>query len=94
MRTRTIEILVGLFLVAGLLAASLLAISVSGLSGGNGGSYKIYAHFDNIGGLTNKAEVTLAGVQIGKVSKISLDPDMLMAVVEMEIFFRDKLFKQ
>jgi phospholipid/cholesterol/gamma-HCH transport system substrate-binding protein len=86
MRTRTIEILVGLFLVGGLLAAGLLAFSVSGLSGANSATYKIYAHFDNIGGLSNKAEVTLAGVQIGQVSDIKLDPQMLLAVVEMEIF--------
>lgn len=86
MRTRTIEILVGLFLVAGILAALALSINVSGLTGGNNGSYKVYAHFENIGGLSKKAEVTLAGVQIGTVSQISIDPDLLVAKVEMEIF--------
>jgi len=86
MRTRTIEILVGLFVVCGLLAALALAMTVSGLSGTKQDTYKIYAHFDNIGGLSNKAEVTLAGVQIGTVSSIKLDPQMLTAVVEMKIF--------
>ncbi len=86
MRSRTVEILVGLFLVIGLLAGVGLAISVSGISGTNGGSYKVYAHFENIGGLTKKAEVTLAGVQIGTVSNIRLDPQMLDAEVEMQIF--------
>ncbi len=86
MRSRTVEILVGLFLVVGLLAGIGLAVSVSGISGANGGSYKVYAHFENIGGLTKKAEVTLAGVQIGTVSNIRLDPQMLDAEVEMQIF--------
>ena len=86
MRTRTIEILVGLFVVCGLLAALALAVTVSGLSGTKQDTYKIFAHFDNIGGLTKKAEVTLAGVQIGTVTNIKLDPQMLTAVVEMQIF--------
>ena len=86
MHTRTIEILVGLFLIAGVVAALALAINVSGLTGSNNGSYKVYAHFENIGGLTKKAEVTLAGVQIGTVTQISIDADLLVAKVEMEIF--------
>ena len=86
MHTRTIEILVGLFLIAGVVAALALAINVSGLTGSNNGSYKVYAHFEYIGGLTKKAEVTLAGVQIGTVTQISIDADLLVAKVEMEIF--------
>ena len=86
MHTRTIEILVGLFLIAGVVAALALAINVSGLTGSNNGSYKVYAHFEKIGGLTKKAEDTLAGVQIGTVTQISIDADLLVAKVEMEIF--------
>jgi len=86
MRTRTIEVLVGLFLIAGIVAALGLAVSVSGYAGNKSGTYKVYAHFENIGGLTKKAEVTLAGVQIGTVTDIGIDPDMLVAKVEMEIF--------
>ncbi|NRA21338.1 MAG: outer membrane lipid asymmetry maintenance protein MlaD [Oceanospirillaceae bacterium] len=86
MRTRNVEILVGIFLVAGMLAVLALAVNVSGYSGANSDTYKVYAHFDNIGGLTNKAEVTLAGVQIGTVTDISIDSQLLVAKVEMEIF--------
>jgi phospholipid/cholesterol/gamma-HCH transport system substrate-binding protein len=86
MHARTIEILVGLFLVFGLLAGLALAVSVSGLSVSSQDTYKVYAHFENIGGLTKKAEVTVAGVQVGTVTDISLDPQMLVAKVEMEIF--------
>ncbi len=86
MRSRSIEILVGLFLVCGLVAALALAMSVSGLTLGSKDTYKVYAHFENIGGLTEKAEVTVAGVQVGTVSKIELDPQMLVAKVEMKIF--------
>ncbi len=86
MRSRSIEVLVGIFLICGLVAALALAVSVSGLTIGSKDTYKVYANFENIGGLTKKAEVTVAGVQVGTVSNIQLDPEMLVARVEMEIF--------
>ena len=76
MQNRTLEIGVGLFLLAGLLALLLLALRVSGLTvGSSDNTYKVYAHFDNIAGLTVRARVTMAGVTIGKVTAIDLDRD-------------------
>ncbi|MGE8496227.1 MAG: outer membrane lipid asymmetry maintenance protein MlaD [Pseudomonas sp.] len=76
MQNRTLEIGVGLFLLAGLLAALLLALRVSGLAvGSSADTYKVYAHFDNIAGLTVRSKVTMAGVTIGKVTAIDLDRD-------------------
>ncbi|MCG4451968.1 MULTISPECIES: outer membrane lipid asymmetry maintenance protein MlaD [unclassified Pseudomonas] len=75
MQNRTLEIGVGLFLLAGLLALLLLALRVSGLTVGSSDTYKVYAHFENIAGLTVRARVTMAGVTIGKVTAIDLDRD-------------------
>ena len=76
MQNRTLEIGVGLFLLAGLLALLLLALRVSGLTvGSNADTYKVYAYFDNIAGLTVRSRVTMAGVTIGKVTAIDLDRD-------------------
>ena len=87
MRMRVMEISVGAFLLAGVLALVGLALNVSGLSGSNSGeTYKVYAHFENIGGLTARSKVTMSGVMIGRVTKIDLDRDELVARVEMEIF--------
>jgi len=86
MQIRTLEIGVGLFLLAGLLALLLLALRVSGLSVGSGGdTYKLYAHFDNIAGLTVRAKVTMAGVTIGKVTAIDLDRDSYTGRVTLEV---------
>ncbi len=86
MQTRTLEIGVGLFLLAGLLALLLLALRVSGLSvSGGDQTYKLYAYFDNIAGLTVRAKVTMAGVTIGKVTAIDLDRDSYMGRVTMQI---------
>ncbi len=86
MQNRTLEIGVGLFLLAGLLALLLLALRVSGLTVGAGqDTYKLYADFDNLAGLTVRAKVTMAGVGIGKVTAIDLNRDSFTGRVTMEL---------
>ena len=87
MRTRTLEMAVGLFLVAGFVALFFLAIKVSGLSEETSRpSYRLYTSFQNAGGLTVRAKVTMAGVAIGRVSSITLDPKTLKAKVALDIY--------
>ncbi len=87
MRMRTIEISVGVFMLAGILALAFLAIQVSGLSVRDNGreTYKLYAHFTNASGLTERAKIAVAGVVIGRVTSIALDPKDTRAKVEMSI---------
>ena len=86
MQNRTMEIGVGLFLLAGILALLLLALRVSGLSPtASTDTYKLYANFDNIAGLTVRAKVTMAGVTIGKVTAIDLDRDNFTARVTLQL---------
>ncbi len=86
MQNRTMEIGVGLFLLAGILALLLLALRVSGLSPtASTDTYKLYAYFDNIAGLTVRAKVTMAGVTIGKVTAIDLDRDNFTARVTLQL---------
>lgn len=87
MRMRTLELTVGVFMLAGVLALVFLALRVSGLSMESGEeTYRIKAKFENIGGLTARAKVTMAGVVIGRVSNIYLDHDDFVGVVEMDIY--------
>lgn len=88
MRARAIEITVGLFVLAGLLALLMLALRVSGLNdvySGNAG-YEITAEFENVGGLKPKARVSIAGVQVGKVKSVVFDKNTHYAKVTMLIF--------
>ena len=73
-------------MVAGLVALGILAFKVGNLSGSDiRDTYVVTAHFDNIGGLSTKAPVTLAGVRIGRVSGIRIDANDYRAVVELSI---------
>lgn len=86
MYQRTIEAAVGVFMILGFSALMFLAIEVSGLSmSDDSETYKIYAQFDDLGGLNVRGKVSLAGVPVGKVSAISLDNEAYSALVEMEI---------
>ncbi|MDN5848859.1 MAG: outer membrane lipid asymmetry maintenance protein MlaD [Nitrococcus sp.] len=84
--SRLLEIGVGLFVLAGLLALLILALKVSNISAfqqTNG--YDVIAKFQNIGGLKVSAPVTLAGVQVGRVADISVDQQTFEARVVLSI---------
>ena len=86
MTSRSVEIGVGIFVALGLAALLMLAMKVSNLaelSGEEG--YVIQARFDNIGGLKVRSKVTMAGVNIGRVSGIGFDNETFEAVVSLAI---------
>lgn len=83
---RVVEILVGLFMLAGILAMFALAFKVSGLSQyASSDSFHIVAIFDNIGDLKVRAPVTIAGVRVGEVDGIGLDNTTFKAKVGIRI---------
>ena len=84
--SRTLEIIVGLFVALGLAALFMLAMKVSNLSSltGNDG-YDVIARFENIGGLKVRSPVTVAGVRVGRVSEINFDNNTFEAVVTISI---------
>ncbi len=78
--------MVGLFMVAGVLALFFLAMKVSNLgSFTTGDVYHVTARFENVGGLKVKAPVTMAGVEVGRVKSIGYDPKGFQAVVTLGI---------
>ncbi|MDP4577161.1 MAG: outer membrane lipid asymmetry maintenance protein MlaD [Burkholderiaceae bacterium] len=83
---RTINVLVGLFVLLGLLALLFLALKVSNLTSMAGGpTYSVVAYFDDIGGLKPRAAVRGAGVVVGRVSSIDFDDQRYQARVLLEI---------
>ncbi len=86
MNSRTLELVVGLFVAAGFAALFMMAMTVSNLASyGNGGGYEIKAQFDNIGGLKVRSPVAASGVRIGRVTAIDYDQSRYEALVTMLI---------
>jgi phospholipid/cholesterol/gamma-HCH transport system substrate-binding protein len=80
------EMLVGLFFCLGVGAIFILTFRVASLASvGPGKAYHVSATFENIGGLKRGAAVTIAGVRIGRVRMITVDPNSFEAKVTLEL---------
>ena len=85
MKRLNIEMAVGLFLIVGLICFSYLAIKLGDVGLFDDESYAVKASFISVSGLKEGAAVELAGVKIGNVSKIHLNPEEYEAEVELAI---------
>lgn len=80
-----VETAVGLFLVLGFLCFAWLSVKLGDVNLFGSRSYEIRASFGSISGLKEGAVVEIAGVRIGRVSGIRLDPGFYEAIVSMDI---------
>lgn len=86
MERTTLDLWVGLFVVAGIAALLFLALKVGNMGGfDTAATYTIQAPFDNIGGLKPRAPVKSAGVVVGRVTEIRFDTKNYEALVVMGI---------
>lgn len=84
--TKTLEAMVGGFVMLGILGLVFLAYKVSAVNTvGKNGTYTLNADFFSVSGLKNGASVTLAGVKIGQVDRIGINPQTYKAHVVLSI---------
>ncbi|MCX8641452.1 MULTISPECIES: outer membrane lipid asymmetry maintenance protein MlaD [unclassified Gilliamella] len=87
--SRKVEITVGLFMVLVILSVLFLCFRVTDpTSFSSHNTYRVYAVFDNIGGLKVRSPIKIGGVVIGRVSNITLqssDNDVYKPYVTMDI---------
>lgn len=86
MQTKKSEIWVGVFMLVALLAALFICLNAANLTAMHTKpTYRLYATFDNIGGLKARSPVRIGGVVIGRVADISLDPKTYLPRVAVDI---------
>ncbi len=73
------EVTVGGLVLAGAIAFGAYAVSATGFSAGGDRGYALSASFRSLEGITVGTDVRLAGVKVGSVSEISLNPDTYRA---------------
>jgi phospholipid/cholesterol/gamma-HCH transport system substrate-binding protein len=77
---------VGLFVVLGVIALIFLSLRAGNMSSFSfAPTYKVTAHFDNLGGLKVRAPVKSSGVVVGRVASIGFDNQRYQAVVTLDI---------
>lgn len=81
------ETAVGVFVLIGLLCVGYLAIKLGRMEMFSSEGFNLSARFDSASGLRPGADVELAGVPVGRVVAIRLDPNPLasQAIVEMRL---------
>ncbi len=80
------EVLVGGFVVLGMLAILFLALKSANLASFSfNATYRVLARFDEIGGLKVQAPVKSAGVTVGRIAEISFDNKTFQALVALDI---------
>jgi phospholipid/cholesterol/gamma-HCH transport system substrate-binding protein len=69
---RRVELGVGLFMIAGILALAYLSLNLGRVDLLGRRGYVVYADFTTVGGLKSGASVEIAGVSVGRVQSIVL----------------------
>lgn len=84
MNNRTIEFLVGSFVLVGLAAVLYLAIQVGSARFFGSDSYELKARFNSASGVNPGSRIEIAGVKVGTVKDVVLD-DNFYAIVTLEL---------
>jgi phospholipid/cholesterol/gamma-HCH transport system substrate-binding protein len=86
MNRSTIDLWVGVFVVAGIAGLLFLALKVGNLASfSTTQTYQVQAKFGNIGGLKVRAPVKSAGVVVGRVTDIRFDNETYEAIVTINL---------
>ncbi len=79
------ELLVGIFMLVGIIAITFLALRLGDVGLFNNDEYVIQARFTSASGLREGAYVEMAGVTVGKVKGIKFDPESYLAIVSISL---------
>jgi len=85
MKRATMETIVGVFVLIGILCLAYLSINLGKIELFGGDYYQVHADFDTVSGLKSGASVEIAGVEVGRVGRILFDPKGDKATVNMQI---------
>lgn len=85
MNKNKLEFSVGLFVLIGIAALAYLTIHMGSGSMPSGETYTIESRFTNAGGLHSGSSVMVAGVTVGRVEAIRIDPSDFTAIVKMRV---------
>lgn len=86
MQSRKVEITVGLFILIVICSVLFLCFKVTDITSiSRGSTYRVYAIFDNIGGLKARSPIKIGGVVIGRIDNISLDAETYKPYLALDI---------
>jgi phospholipid/cholesterol/gamma-HCH transport system substrate-binding protein len=85
MKKYSMETVVGIFVVIGLLCVGYMTVKLGKVSLFGDDYYSLYTRFTSASGLRDGSPVEIDGIEVGRVGKMSIDQDRQMAMVELKI---------
>ena len=85
MKNTKLELSVGIFVLLGIAAIAYLTIQVGTGSVVGGNTYLLESRFTNTGGLHPGSSVMVAGVTVGRVEAVRIEPTDFSAIVTMRV---------
>ena len=85
MKKSSIEVAVGIFVLIGILCVGYLTIRLGKMELIGGNHYILNARFQSVSGLKAGSQVEIAGVKVGQVDAVDLDPVQQVALVRLKI---------
>jgi phospholipid/cholesterol/gamma-HCH transport system substrate-binding protein len=85
MKKYSIETVVGIFIVIGLICVGYMTVKLGKVSFFGEDTYALYGRFASVSGLRVGSSVEIYGIQVGSVTSLGLDSERQMGVVGMKI---------
>ena len=85
MKRTSLELAVGIFVFIGMLAVGYLTIKLGKMEVLQGDYYQVSARFQNVAGLKAGSSVQIAGVPVGRVAAVTVNPENFAAIVTLKI---------
>lgn len=85
MKKYTMETIVGIFVIFGLLCVGYMTVKLGKLNLWGDDSYSLVAKFTSVAGLRKGNPVNILGIDVGRVEQITMDQENQKAVVEIRI---------
>jgi len=85
MKKYTMETIVGIFVIFGLICVGYMTVKLGKLNLFGGDTYPLIAKFTTVAGLRPGNTVNILGIDVGRVESITMDQENLRAVVEIRV---------
>ena len=85
MKKYSMETIVGIFVVIGLLCVGYMTVKLGKVSLFRDDYYSLYARFTSASGLRDGSPVEIGGIEVGRVGQMNMDQERQMAMIELKI---------
>ena len=85
MKKYSIETIVGIFVVAGLLCVAYMTVKLGKVSLFGDNYYSLYARFGSVSGLREGSPIEIDGIEVGRIERLTLDQEKQLALITLKI---------